>query len=269
MPGDAEGWRIFSRRARRENSRAMKNAESPRPVYFGAIALFLAVAVLWGIGERGLAFAVLAFGAMIALKRWARLRRVRDAARADAMIAATRAALAEIESGRRLPSLTAANLVLREHEFVLLKEARSRAFGLRVPAAAPPSMPYLRFAGFSIYDDLGKRAGHARGRDSAVGELYLTNRRLVFISPRANLEVVLENALTIEPALDSFRVVTAGAENPCRFTAENPLLWGLMMKWMSANPPASPDLPDGTVVRLAADSGGTLRNVAISLTIPE
>lgn len=247
----------------------MKPAENPRPAAFGAIIFFLAVAVLWGIGERGLAFAILAIGAIVALKRRVRWRRVHNAARADAMIAVTREVLAKIESDRRLPSLLSANLVLREHEFVLLKEARSRAFGLRLDAAPPPSMPYMRFAGFSIYDDLGRRAGRAGGRNSAVGELYLTNRRLVFIGPRANLEIALENTLTIDPVLDSFRVVVTGAENPYHFTAENPLLWGLMMKWMSAKPSASPDLPNGTTIRLSGDGSGTLRNLTISLTIPE
>ncbi|MBE3602009.1 hypothetical protein IMX07_00045 [bacterium] len=257
---------IFRGAVARRMAGAMTNVEKPRPASFGAIVLLLAVAALWGIGERGLALAGLACGAIIALKRQSRRRRARNAGRADAMIAATRAVLAKIESDRRLPSLTPPNLVLRENEFALLREARSRGFGLRLPRAAPPSMPYLRFAGFSIYDDFGRRV---RGCNSAVGELYLTNRRLVFISPRANLEIVLQDILTVDPALDSFGVATAGAETSRRFTAENPLLWGLMINWMSAGPRVSPELPIGSALRLDADGNGTLRNVKVSLTIPE
>ncbi len=236
---------------------------------FGAIVFLFIVAALWGVGEPALALALFALGAIVFLQRQARLRRARDAGRADAMIAAARAFVAKIDADRCLPSLPPLNLNLGADEFVVMREARCRVFGLREPCGAPPDSPYLRFAGFSIYDDLRRSSRGVPRHVSAAGSLCLTNRRLVFVGERANLEIALAEMLAIEPALDSFRVAVAGADNSRRFTAENPLLWGLMIRWLSATPVAEPGLPAGAALRLVADAAGIRRNVAISLTLPE
>lgn len=67
-------------------------------------------------------------------------------------------------------------------------------------------------------------------RETAVGELAVTPRSLVFSCPDKSVDFPLSKVIGVDIALDSFSVAVRGRQAPYLFAVSNGLLWGVLVK---------------------------------------
>ena len=77
------------------------------------------------------------------------------------------------------------------------------------------------------------------------GDLYLSNKRIVFLSPKRSVSIALKDVIGLDGALDSITVHSGKRDKPVSFMVRNPALWSLLAKLGAAGKLASPNLPDG------------------------
>ena len=75
--------------------------------------------------------------------------------------------------------------------------------------------------------------------------MYLTNRRLIFLSDRRSAKVELEDLVAIEGGYDTLTVHAGSRERPIVLGVANPQKWALLARLLSSQELSGPKLPDG------------------------
>lgn len=213
------------------------------------------------------AFVVLAWLSLREQRREATKLDQQRRARAFAQTTAACSYIHEINRSRSFPLVPTANLKVVDGEFSLLFEhctqyevmntrlarlrARRSAVGRRVPTRSP-----IRVKSGDGSSDLAHPVGG--------GELFLTNRRLVFMSPSRSTNIQLGDVIGIRGNADTLSIHMARRRRPYHFSVDNPVLWALLAKMMSSHTPATPMLPDG--MRLHAAPTGVPGEVQLEAT---
>ena len=190
----------------------------------------------------------------------------RRRARAFAQTSAACNYIQEINRSRSFPLVPTSNLKVVDGEFSLLFEhctqyevmnariarMRARKNALRRRAGAAPIRVNAGDGSFELAHPVGG------------GELFLTNQRLVFMSPARSTNIRLGDVIGIRGSANTLSIHMARRRRPYHFCVENPVLWALLAKMMSSHMPVSPMLPDG--MRLHAAPTGVPGEVQLDAT---
>lgn len=182
-----------------------------------------------------IAIAIITLTALGALGRRADKTAVDDAAaraaRAAALLDEARAFIAQIESDRQFPALEAPLLNLPLNEFVALHQPET------------VMLTYLSHqVGVGEIGGIGGIGAHPREwRTSldlhmttiATGDLYLTNRRMVYVGDRRSMSLLWRDLMALTCGLDGLHINTDDSPIPIAFKVKNSLLWAMLIKWMS------------------------------------
>ena len=187
-------------------------------------------------------------------------------ARAFSQTTAACSYIQEINRSRSFPLVPTANLKVVDGEFSLLFEhctqyevVNSRVARLRARRAAGQRG--------SARVPIRVKAGDGSSevaRPVGGGELFLTNQRLVFMSPARSTNIRLGDVIGIRGSSDTLSIHMARRRRPYHFNVDNPVLWALLAKMMSSHAPATPMLPDG--MRLHAAPTGVPGEVHLEAT---
>jgi hypothetical protein len=163
----------------------------------------------------------------------------------DQLIASTRAYIETLERSRAFVAVEVPGLHLEQREFTVrhdpakLAEFRSARVGGGVGTR-------VRVGGFPIYLGGWKSAPMNELREVGVGDLVLTNRRLLFLGVRHTLTIPFDHLLTCEQKDPAGLVVSKSrSKTPHVFFVENEGLWCFLVNWLADNRFEDPKLPDG------------------------
>ncbi|CAM2142249.1 conserved protein of unknown function [Pararobbsia alpina] len=188
-------------------------------------------------------------------------------ARAFAQTSAACSYIQEINRSRSFPLVPTANLKVVDGEFSLLFEHCTQYEVVNARLARQRAR--RRAAGQSVRARMPIRVNSGDGSSELAhpvggGELFLTNQRLVFMSPARSTNIQLGDVIGIRGSADTLSIHMARRRRPYHFSVENPVLWALLAKMMSSHTPASPVLPDG--MRLHAAPTGVPGEVHLEAT---
>lgn len=204
-------------------------------------------AVFW------LAFAAFIVWAGVHVSRRASLERARKADEALRQQAATQVAEAcryieEVNRARAFPTVWLKNVNARPGEFGLLHE-QSTLF-------EPKTRRYSVGAGTRV--KLGKVPIYLGGAQSvpvesldpaADGDLYLTNRRVLFLSDTRSAAVALDDVIGVDAGSNQLTVHSGKRQKPLVLRVTNPAKWVLLAKLLSSEELKDPALPEGLTLK--------------------
>jgi hypothetical protein len=167
----------------------------------------------------------------------------------------------EVNRTRAFPTVLMQNVNGQKGEFGLLGESskqlenKTRSYrlgaGTRVKVGKMPI--YLGGSQPFYYDDTVV---------AGSGDLYLSNKRIIFLSDKRSSTVALKDVLGVDATLDSITIHSGKRQKPYVFTVRNPAIWSLLLKVASGENLESPNLPDG--LTLHAEPTGTPGEVNFS-----
>lgn len=153
-----------------------------------------------------------------------------------------------VNRARRFPVVSLDNVNQLRGEFGLLRDSATliepRTHRFTIGAGTR-----LRLGKFPLYLGGAQSTPVESLRPVATGELYLSNRRLIFLSERRSAIVALKEVAAVEGGPDSITVHAAERARPLVLALSNAATWTLMIKLAVSSPIASPGLPDGLNLR--------------------
>ncbi|RKP59216.1 hypothetical protein [Pararobbsia silviterrae] len=212
-----------------------------------------------------IAFVTLAWLSIREQRRETSKRELRRRTRAFAQTSAACHYIQEINRTRAFPLAPTANLRVVDGEFSLLFEhctqyevINARVARLRARRSEPGARSRAPIRVRS--GDGSSELAHPVGG----GELFLTNQRLVFMSPARSTNIRLGDVVGIRGNAETLSIHMARRRRPYHFSVQNPALWALLAKMMSSQTPATPMLPDG--MRLHAAPTGVPGEIHLEAT---
>ncbi|HJW23920.1 MAG TPA: hypothetical protein VJ576_03400 [Rhodocyclaceae bacterium] len=181
--------------------------------------------------------------------------------RAGRQVAEACAYIANLNRDRVFVPVWMPDVSLKDGEFGCLQEP-STLHELRTRRISMGAGTRVRIGKVPIYLGGGESIPVEDIRPVADGNLHLTNRRLVFLSPRRSAAVALKDVIGIDASLDAITVHTSKNEKPKSFTVGNPAKWSLLIKLMAGEELHSPALPEG--LALTAEPTATPGEVKFS-----
>jgi hypothetical protein len=193
-------------------------------------------------------------------KREQQAKRIRDVKeRMQRLTDETTEFVTRIEQDGALPSLETLNVHLQAGEFAVLHEpcVVLRGFNTQYVAVRRPR---TRTVGLGQYPAEWESRPADQMSPLATGDLYLTNKRVLFLGGVRTMSLPWTELLSIKPtleaatpSLDSITIATNLSQQPFAFAVKNPPLWAVMIGWMSAGQPARPELEKGTRIVLKVE----------------
>jgi hypothetical protein len=227
---------------------------------FANLVLFVVSSVFW-IGfalyvvathpERGQLAALLAIGGpigtvvalIVGAKIDASKNRQRAAEKLSQLIASTRAYIETLERSRAFVAVEVPGLHLEQGEFTV-RHDRAKLAEFRSARVGGGVGTRVRVGGFPIYLGGWKSGPMNELREVGVGDLVLTNRRLLFLGVHT-LTIPFNHLLTCEQKDPGLVVSKSRSKSPHVFFVENEGLWCFLVNWLADNRFEDPKLPDG------------------------
>lgn len=169
--------------------------------------------------------------------------------------------LRQIDETHRIPQITTP-LNLKPDEFAILHQADSRMIGpksYRVGVGGGTRVGKIYVGGWTSESNQSLR-------QLDTGDLYLTNRRLVFVGALKEQDIPWSHLMSYIQVNYSGQYALQVAANNSRiphiYTVRNPLLWFTMLKLMNAAKITEPQLPSSAnVTQLFAHALGVSAEV--------
>jgi len=208
-------------------------------------------------GLHVLIYIVVGIVALALLNRASKRRQQKNAARdrkarAQTLFDQTRAFFSQIETAGGFHSLETPSLHLQDGEFAILYEAGATLHAFKSHQVSVGNGG-RGVAGISLYPAAWEWGTDDEMSPIAKGDLYLTNKRLLFVSDHRNRSIPWENLLSIHARLIGFRIHTNDSESAVGFATENGLLWTMLIRWMSSTEVKMPKLASGTKITLTSE----------------
>jgi hypothetical protein len=165
---------------------------------------------------------------------------------ADELSERTREFLATVDQTGRLPELDVTNLHLEPREFAVLHNPASAMYEVRAHRQGGWAGTRISVGRVPLYVG-GFQSAPVDALDLvATGDLYLTNQRLVFASATRTVVVPWKALVSVSGDLAVLRVASTRMRTPVAWTTPNPMLWAMLVQWLSVLRPETPRLPAGT-----------------------
>jgi hypothetical protein len=207
-----------------------------------------------------LLFIVCAAALAVIWVRW-RNKELAPLRRADELSAEITDYIAAIQEEGHLPTIEILGLHLASGEWALMKEEailfeiqshrEGSYIGTRV---GPRQMP--------LYT--GRFQSHPVEQMDPVasGQLVLTNQRVLYMSDVRTVSLAWKDVLWVSGNMEAIRIASGRQKSPLTWAVANPMLWALMIRWMSEMHPPIPALPDGLTLNVSfRDDGEGRREV--------
>lgn len=169
--------------------------------------------------------------------------------------------IAEVNRTRAFPAVWMEKVNSQKGEFGLIGEIstqfETKTKSYRLGAATRVKIGklplYLGGSKYFSYEDLVA---------AGAGDLYLSNQRIIFLSDKRSTTIALKDVIGIDAGPASITIHNSKRQKPLTFTVQNPAIWALLVKIMSGEKLATPNLPDGLI--LHAEPTGTPGEVNFS-----
>lgn len=184
-------------------------------------------------------------------------------AKADGLTAKARQYIEALNSSRTYPTVDMLNVNAQKGEFGLLHEATT-LYELKSHRIGAGAGTRLKLGKLPVY--LGGYQSHwvEDWSPAAVGDLYLTNKRIVFAGSTRTASIALKDLIALDTELDAVRVHTAKRQKPYLFPVANSILWSLVAKIAASGEVTSPRLPDGLQLGFSAPKEGGQLEIRIA-----
>ena len=169
--------------------------------------------------------------------------RRQGAEKVDQLIASTRAYIETLERSRAFVAVEVPGLHLEQGEFTV-RHDRAKLAEFRSARVGGGVGTRVRVGGFPIYLGGWKSAPMNELREVGVGDLVLTNRRLLFLGVHT-LTIPFDHLLTCEQKDPGLVVSESRSKSPHVFFVENEGLCCFLVNWLADNRFEDPKLPDG------------------------
>jgi hypothetical protein len=178
----------------------------------------------------------------------------------------------EVNRQRAFPTVWMQNVNSQKGEFGLLGEIstqfENKTKSYRLGAATRVKIGkiplYLGGSRPFYYDDMVA---------AGSGDLYLSNRRIIFLSDKRSSTIALKDIIGIDASIDSITIHSSKRQTPYIFTVSNPAIWSLLVKVISSEGLTTPNLPDGmTLYAEPTETPGEInfsaRQTGMEITMP-
>jgi hypothetical protein len=155
--------------------------------------------------------------------------------------------IASINATRAFPAIWMSNVNAQPGEFGVLHET-STLFEMKTFRISMGAGTRLKIGKMPLYVGGSRSTPVESLRSSAVGDLYLTNRRVIFMSTQRSVTVLLKDVVGIDASTDSVTIHSGRRNKPAVFAVSNPAKFSLLLKLVSGESITSPQLPPGVVL---------------------
>lgn len=184
-------------------------------------------------------------------------------AKADGLTDQARRYIEALNASRTYPTVDMFGVNAQKGEFGLLHES-STLYELKPYRVGGAAGTRLKLGKVPIY--LGGFESHSLEDWSlaARGDLYLTNKRIVFTGDARSASIALTDMIALDTELDAVRIHTAKRQKPYLFAVGNSILWSLLAKIAASGEVTSPRLPDGLQLGFSAPKAGGQLEIRIA-----
>lgn len=155
--------------------------------------------------------------------------------RANEQTAAACAYIARANAAQAFPVIDMPAINAQQGEFGLLGETAA-LYEVKTRRVSMGAGTRVRVAKMPIYL-FGSQSTPVESLEAAAGgTLYLTNRRIIFLSDMRSATLLLKDIAGLEATLDGLTIHTAKRQKPYVFAVANPALWSLLVKVFSGRP---------------------------------
>jgi len=176
----------------------------------------------------------------------------RQAEKLDRVTAATRGYIEALEQSRVFAPLAVPDLHLEQGEFAV-RQDRATLAEFRRARIGGGLGTRVRVGGFPIYVGGWKSVPSEELREVGVGDLVLTNHRLLFLGTHT-LTIPFDHLLTCEQKDTGLVVSESRSKSPHVFVLENEGLWCFLVNWVADNRFEHPKLPDGMHISVTGEA---------------
>lgn len=200
---------------------------------------------------------VLLIFAIIALIWWAtsaqakkakqkkeRIEQERLAEKVRSQTAEACAYVAKVNSARAFPVVWMKNVNSQDGEFGLLGES-STLFETKSKSFRLGAATRLNIGKMPLYLGASQPFTYEDHVAAGTGDLYLSNKRIIFLSDKRSATVPLKDVIGLDTSLDTITIHSGKRQKPIIFTVSNPAIWSLLIKVISRDELDTPNLPDG------------------------
>ena len=176
-------------------------------------------------------------------------------AKIDAQTNEARSYIERLNHSRAFPTVEMLNVNAQAGEFGLLHESTT-LFELKSHRVGGGAGTRIKVGKVPIYLGGFQSTSVEGWAPAADGDLYLTNKRIVFVGSSRSVAIALKDLVGLDTELGSVRVHTAKRQKPYLFNVENSMLWSLLAKMATSGELASPQMPSGLQLDVSASQNG-------------
>lgn len=180
--------------------------------------------------------------------------------------------VADANHARAFPTVWMQNVNSQKGEFGLLAQA-STQFETKTKSYRLGAATRVKVGKLPLYLGGSKNFSYEDLVPVADGDLYLSNRRIIFLSSKRSTTIILKDILGIDADTGSITIHSSKRQKPLTFTVSNPAIWSLLIKVVSGEELDTPNLPDGMILHAEptetpGEVNFSARRARIDITMP-
>jgi hypothetical protein len=153
----------------------------------------------------------------------------------------------EVNQSRAFPTVDLGAVRPQAGEFGVLSEPAT-SFELQIRRRIAGIGTRIRVGRVPLYLGSAQSVPVETMTPVAVGQLCLTNRRLLFLSDRRSATVALQDLVAVDAGLETLTVHSGQKQRPLVLAVGNPQKWAVLLRLFSSQPVESPRLADGVML---------------------